>query len=115
MKYYQDRRPNVDFKQYQEQAHKTAVYPNEFAKVYPLLGLAGEVGEFCNKVKKELRGDVITDYKTSLEAELGDILWYLAEIATVNNINMNDVAKFNLKKLRLREASGKLKGSGDNR
>lgn len=38
---------------------------------------------------------------SSVEGILGDILWLLSEIATAHKIKLNDVAKFNLKRLRL--------------
>lgn len=34
---------------YQRQAAATAVYPGEVSLIYPILGMAGEVGEFCEK------------------------------------------------------------------
>jgi hypothetical protein len=35
---------------YQIQANETAIYPEGLN--YPILGLAGEAGELCNKYKK---------------------------------------------------------------
>ncbi len=39
---------NID--EYQEKAASTAVYPKEVKGIYPALGLAGEAGEFCEKL-----------------------------------------------------------------
>lgn len=50
---------------------------------YPALGLAGEVGEIANKIKKILRGDSkLEDRLNDLRAEAGDVLWYVAALAT---------------------------------
>lgn len=95
---------------YQKQAHKTAVYPKEYSIAYPILGLLGECGELANILKKRLRGDNQPDYRLMLETELGDILWYMAETATVHNIDLDSVARFNLKKLEGRKQTGTLKG-----
>jgi NTP pyrophosphatase (non-canonical NTP hydrolase) len=75
--------------------------------VYPLLGLADEVGELVEKV---MDNDVEGATK-----ELGDVLWYLAQIATGLGVSLATVAADNLKKLFSRKERGVLKGSGDNR
>ena len=41
----------MSFEEYQVEADKTAIYPDEHKIVYPALGLAGEAGEVANKVK----------------------------------------------------------------
>lgn len=38
--------------EYQQEALKTAVYPREFATVYPALGMNGEAGKVADKIKK---------------------------------------------------------------
>src|SRR5690625_3697650 len=68
--------------EYQQQALKTASYPNVGSNLtYPTLGLAGEVGEIANSVKKIMRddgGELTPERRESLLAEAGDSLWYLA-------------------------------------
>lgn len=69
---------------------KTAIYPNEvrnepsFKGVdYAKLGLIGEFGEVCNKIKKVYRDqDGIFHLNTVQEIakEQGDIYWYLAAL-----------------------------------
>lgn len=110
----------MDLDYYQKQARKTAVYPiweGNLKIIYPLMGLAGEVGELLNLYKKTIRGDegAAQKFAEHLEGELGDILWYLSAVATDCAIDLNDIAKFNLKKLKLRAATGRIKGSGSNR
>ena len=100
--------------QYQQQAAKTAVYPEDKAYRYLIAGLAGEVGEVSSIFAKHWRGDgPLTSDK--LEAELGDVLWFVAMLADEIGCDLSEVAQGNLDKLADRAERGKLKGSGDNR
>ena len=99
---------------YQEQAKATAVYPEDKADQYLIAGLAGEVGELASIFAKHWRGDgPLTS--NNLEAELGDVLWFVAMLADEICCNLSDVAPGNLNKLADRANRGKLKGNGDNR
>ena len=71
-----------------------------------------------SKVGKLLRdkgGVISVEDRDALADELGDVLWYVAEVGTVLDVNLDDVAARNLEKLRSRAERGVLKGSGDNR
>ena len=107
------------FKEYQKESRKTALYPKIGEHfVYPTLGLVGESGEVAEKVKKIFRdkkAKVDEETKRMLEKELGDVLWYLAQVATEFELSLEDVAKNNLEKLKSRMKRGKLHGDGDNR
>lgn len=107
----------MDLNIYQTQAVKTAVYPKPLATCYPIIGLVGEAGELANKFKKVLRGDRPFDAKLKLELaqELGDVLWYLANVSKDIGYDLNDIAKMNLFKLRARKKKGTIKGEGDYR
>jgi len=109
----------MDFKNYQTESRKTAIYPNADSNfIYPTLGLAGEAGEVAEKIKKILRdkNGLITDEdRQEISKELGDVLWYVAQIATELKLNLNDVAQNNLDKLFSRLERNKLQGNGDNR
>ena len=100
----------MTFDEYQKQSKETAIY--EHPIIYPTLGLCGESGEVAEKVKKHLRDGASLD---ELKKELGDVLWYLASIASDLNISLNDVALTNVEKLQSRMERGKIQGSGDNR
>ena len=105
---------NLD--EYQERAGETAIYPDGLN--YPILGLAGEAGELCNKYKKILRdkgGEADINDMDELAKELGDVLWYVAQIATELDTDLEIVARRNLMKLEDRQNRGVLGGSGDNR
>lgn len=102
--------------EYQVAAHRTAVYPYEKGLEYTAIGLAGEVGEYCNKVKKILRGDVqIDDVHPFLAKELGGVLWYLAACAKEIEYDLELIAIINLGQLQDRAERGVIQGSGDER
>ncbi|HEY61390.1 MAG TPA: HD domain-containing protein [Anaerolineae bacterium] len=97
----------LEMNQYQELASRTsgAGGNGERRLIIAALGLAGEAGEFANKVKKRTaHGHNITN--ESLADELGDVLWYLAEAATACGLNLDDVASNNIQKLSNRYPDG---------
>lgn len=109
----------MTFEEYQAESRKTAIYPdkdNNF--IYPTLGLAGEAGEVAEKIKKVLRdgnGVVSDEKREEIKKELGDVLWYLANLSTELKISLDDVAQKNIEKLQSRQQRNELHGSGDNR
>lgn len=113
----------MDFNEYQKVSRRTAKYPNLGKKkednfLYPVLGLLGEAGEVAEKVKKMYRDDngVLTpERKDLIKKELGDVLWYLAQIATELEMELDDVAKTNIEKLSSRLDRDKILGDGDER
>lgn len=69
------------------------------------LGLAGESGEVADLIKKHLfHGHPLDPSKVTIEA--GDVLWYIATIATANNVKLSDMAKANVAKLMRRYPDG---------
>jgi len=109
----------MDFHDYQTQSRKTAKYPPiGHPVIYPTLGLTNEAGEVAGKVKKIFRdkGGVIGPAeKEALKGELGDVLWYLAQVCTELDLSLDEVAQSNLEKLFSRLERGKIGGDGDNR
>lgn len=109
----------MNFKDYQKESRKTAQYPQVGKNyIYPVLGLAGETGEVAEKFKKIIRdngGKIDLAKKIEIEKELGDVLWYLSQIATELNLKLEDIAQNNIKKLQSRLERNCIKGSGDNR
>ncbi len=86
--------------------------------VYPTLGLANEAGEVAGKVKKIFRdkgGEISEADRQALKQELGDVLWYLAQICTELNLTLEEVAEANLEKLFSRLERNQIRGDGDNR
>ena len=109
----------LDFSVYQREARKTAVYPDIGHNLwYPALGLNGEAGEVAEKVKKVYRdnkGRFTLDVIDSVQKELGDVLWYVAAIASELKLDLNTVAWLNLQKLQSRAERYKVHGEGDER
>ncbi len=110
----------MNFNEYQEKASVTATYPSVggVTFIYPVLGLTGEAGEVAEKIKKIIRDDggiVSAEKKIEIQKELGDVLWYVSEIARQLGIPLEDVAVGNIEKLLSRKERGQLHGSGDNR
>lgn len=104
----------MTFNDYQALAKTTAIYPEHAKITYPALGLAGEVGEVCEKIKKHIRDGKILD-KEELKKELGDVLWYLSALSGDLDISLEDVAITNYNKLKSRMERNVISGSGDNR
>lgn len=109
----------MDFNEYQKLSRKTALYPDKDKNfIYPTLGLNGEAGEVAEKIKKVLRdkGGVINETtKTEIAKELGDVLWYVAQLATELGLSLDEVATSNIEKLADRQKRNQLAGDGDNR
>jgi NTP pyrophosphatase (non-canonical NTP hydrolase) len=108
--------------EYQKAAGQTAIYPDRGNNiVYPILGLVGETGEICEKLKKEIRDQgntklILTQSKRQeIVKEMGDVLWYLSELAANFGVTLEEVGAMNIKKLKERKEKGTLKGSGDDR
>ncbi|MDP4706618.1 MAG: nucleoside triphosphate pyrophosphohydrolase family protein [Cyanobium sp. MAG_237] len=109
----------MDFQLYQERCRATARYPDAGANpIYPTLGLCGEAGEVADKVKKVLRdrqGNFSPEVIADLKLELGDVLWYVAQLATELGLELEQIAQTNIDKLASRAARNVIGGSGDRR
>ena len=95
----------MEFHDYQLEASQTDQVPgtDEKSIVVPLLGLAGEAGSLLTEFKKRFRdGCAYRIFDERLAEELGDILWYLANIATKTGLSLEDIARKNLTKTRER-------------
>lgn len=69
------------------------------------LGLTGESGEVAEMLKKYLGHGHPLDLK-KLERELGDVLWYLSAIATLNGLSLASIVAVNVMKLKARYPNG---------
>jgi len=109
----------MNFEDYQAKSRKTAGYPAiGHPIVYPTLGLVNEAGEVAGKIKKVFRdkgGEISEETHEALKAELGDVLWYLAQVATELDLSLDEIAEYNIAKLYDRMERGKIRGEGDNR
>ena len=131
----------MNLNEYQEESKRTAVYNasgivitaadvkagaivksdtqlDPLPALYVTLGLVGESGEIAEKMKKIIRdngGRVTKQEVEDLVKELGDVLWYVAQMASELGVSLEKVAEVNIEKLTDRRDRGKLGGSGDNR
>ena len=109
----------MELSEYQKRSRATAVYPDAGSNLtYPALGLCGEAGEAAEKVKKAIRddgGELTPERRAALAAELGDVLWYVAQLATEAGLDLDSLARENLDKLLSRRHRNVLQGSGDTR
>ena len=109
----------MNFSEYQKKSRVTAIYPKAGDNfIYPTLGLSGEAGEVAEKIKKVIRdkGGVIDDEtREAIKKELGDVLWYVSQIAAELKLDLDDIAEKNIEKLYSRLERNKLGGSGDDR
>ena len=93
----------MDFDRYQELSIQTdqqsSTGKGEKSLMIPLLGLAGETGTLLAEFKKKFRDKQTYDgFDDRAEEELGDILWYLTNIATRLGLSMAKIAARNLRK-----------------
>jgi NTP pyrophosphatase (non-canonical NTP hydrolase) len=108
----------VDLSEYQHLSRRTAEYPRDAWLAYPALGLAGEAGEVAEHAKKAIRdddGQVSEERRAAMAKELGDVLWYVAQLASELKLDLDEIAQANLDKLLSRQQRGVLSGSGDDR
>ena len=115
----------MDLNEYQEKTKKTATFgENSGAEImfYLGLGIADEAGEVAGKLKKFIRDcgvvcieDLSDEQKEALMKEVGDVLWYAAQLSLACGYTFERVAEMNIEKTYSRFDRGKIGGSGDNR
>lgn len=94
----------MDFDYYQEVAFGTDQFAGRTAKkdeelMIPLLGIAGETGTLLAEFKKKIRDrESYEGFKEKAEEELGDVLWYLSNIASRLDLSLSEIASKNLQK-----------------
>ena len=119
----------MNARDYQKQAHAFASYGEN--AMYPALGLAEEAGEVCGKIAKFIRHndgmapqdaekssspltrDEVARFRAALMSELSDVMWMVAEIATLNGLGLDEIMEYNIVKLTERKSKGLIDGSGD--
>jgi len=110
----------VDLNNYRNGIRDFAVYPDArtgklLEIMYLSLGLAGEVGEVLNKVKKLFRDGDSADKRAELRKELGDVFWYLVRLCDTLSFDIDLILEQNYNKLNDRKQRGVIGGSGDSR
>ncbi|MBN1641003.1 MAG: nucleoside triphosphate pyrophosphohydrolase family protein [Anaerolineae bacterium] len=97
----------MDMDDYQRMAMRTAGHTEDRDKVltYAALGLTGESGEVAEMIKKAFYHGHPLD-PGALSEELGDVLWYLAVMASGLGLSLGAIAAENVAKLRARYPEG---------
>ena len=103
----------MDFNSYQKAALSTDRVPSDdgydkidVSLIVPMLGLAGETGQLLSEYKKHLRdGEAHRLFKERVSEELGDLLWYISNVASKFDLALSDIAVANLTKLESRWVS----------
>lgn len=96
----------MNFTEYQTQAARTmAPGDDRCTRLVLALGLAGEAGEIADLLKKH-EGHRHVLCRDALREELGDLLWYVAAVATTYGIDLDVVALLNVDKLHARYPDG---------
>jgi NTP pyrophosphatase (non-canonical NTP hydrolase) len=89
----------VDFSTFQRAARETSQLRlgGPQAAIAPMLGLASETGSILNVYKKYLRDGIdLAANREFLREELGDLLWYVAAVATACGLDLEEIAEANL-------------------
>lgn len=91
----------MDLDEYQRKASETDQFPSDNVRgeSISLFGLIGEIGSLITCFKKRIRDKAA--YKTfipDIKAEMGDVLWYVANLATKYKLSLNEIAEYNIEK-----------------
>ena len=109
----------MELNEYQENAQKTVNFhgclsmPDAHIKsyhqaeslIYCSLGLAGESGEVVELTKKLIRDDQLNltdERRERFKEELGDVMWYLANLSKALGFTLEEIADHNIQKLKKR-------------
>lgn len=101
----------MNFHEYQALAARTSTANNVAISA---LGLAGEAGEVVDLLKKHLGHGHDLD-KMKLAKELGDVLWYVSDLARQFDLSLDDIAVGNIEKLKKRYPDGFSQAASRNR
>ncbi|HUM43277.1 MAG TPA: nucleoside triphosphate pyrophosphohydrolase family protein [Fervidobacterium sp.] len=97
----------MTFEEYQRLAQRTSSEKMQLIEKIEngLMGLNGEAGEAIDVLKKHKFQGHQLDRNKIIE-ELGDVLWYIAETCEGLGVSMEEVASFNIEKLKNRYPDG---------
>ena len=96
----------MDLNEYQKQAtnnSKAPLHGDERDLVILGLGIGGEAGEVCDEIKKLFRdsdGKINEAWRDRMALELGDVLWYVSQIAATADLPLDMVAQRNISKIK---------------
>jgi len=93
----------MDFKTYQELSARTgaSLETKDLDNIHMVFGIVTEAGELADVFKKYLAYKKEPDW-INIEEEIGDLLWYVAGLCTINNLDFEKILEKNVTKLRAR-------------
>lgn len=96
----------MNLNEYQDLAARTINRNRSSIEIlhHSLFGLCSEVGEIHSLFQKSFQGHEIDSLK--LREEIGDVMWMVAELCTINGWSMSDICYENIKKLEARYPEG---------
>ena len=107
----------IDLKEYSKFNDSVDKYPESIKPIIYILGIIGELGEYCNKYKKIFRdhGGQMDPRQKDFALELGDIGWYFERLCKSQGYNLSEILEMNREKLQSRKDRKKIHGEGDHR
>jgi NTP pyrophosphatase (non-canonical NTP hydrolase) len=106
-------------KDYQSFTPTTFIVPDNYVSAidsYLFSGLASEAGEVAGNYAKYCRGDFeVDELKKRTTKELGDVMYFVSQIANSFHLDLEDVLINNQVKLQDRLDRNKIKGDGETR
>jgi NTP pyrophosphatase (non-canonical NTP hydrolase) len=91
----------MEIKEYQVLAGRTRPFLDSMDNIHMLLGMTTEVGELIDTYKKNLAYGKSVDI-VNVQEEVGDILWYIVNFCTINNLDISKIMEVNIDKLSYR-------------
>ena len=84
----------MNLNDYQTKAHVTSLNTTigDSSTIYTAIGMVDETGEGVGKIKKlyrDLSGQITNEWRESITLEIGDVMWYMAEMCSCNNWPLN--------------------------
>lgn len=85
--------------------------------LHACLGMAGETGETIDILKKCIFQGKVYDNEVAmhLRKEIGDTMWYIAELCTAMGFDLDDICDMNIEKLKARYPNGFTVEAANNR
>lgn len=77
----------------------SAEFPDHLQRTHAALGLVGEAGEYAELVKKDLFKPGHASSRAARLSELGDVLYYLAVLASIDGCTIDELSRMNAEKL----------------
>lgn len=110
---------SITIRSYQDFTPSTFIVPDNPVSTqdtYLFCGLVAEAGEVAGNYAKYCRGDFNSEELTfRTKKELGDVLYFVFQLATQLGLDVEDILEENKAKLQDRLNRGKIKGDGETR